>query len=193
MTTESSLPHRRASWKMATKMDGSVKKGYMKVHVGKTKMMVLERVKARHNVLKEGEEVEQVKEMVWNIQFQVIVQEEDEGKAVQWSRALSMAYEHRTSRPSFLNLSSDFDVILAPSACKLRKMATKMDGSVKKKNSMEYTDFKSSCLGRGMKERQYNGHITLSMAYEHRTSRPSFLTFSSDFDVCKWNQLFKNY
>ncbi|GBP97024.1 hypothetical protein EVAR_100929_1 [Eumeta japonica] len=58
--------------KMATKMDGSVKKG-MKVHVGKTKMMVLERVKARHNVIKEGEEVEQVKEIVWNIQFQVIV------------------------------------------------------------------------------------------------------------------------
>ncbi|GBP95087.1 hypothetical protein EVAR_100915_1 [Eumeta japonica] len=45
-----------------------------------------------------------------------------------------------------------------PSACKLRKMATKMDGSVKKRNSMEYTDFKSSCLGKRMKERQYNGH-----------------------------------
>ncbi|GBP97020.1 hypothetical protein EVAR_100925_1 [Eumeta japonica] len=48
-------------------------------------------------------------------------------------------------------------------------MATKMDGSVKEgmkvhvgktkmMNSMEYTDFKSSCLGKRMKERQYNGH-----------------------------------
>ncbi|GBP95088.1 hypothetical protein EVAR_100916_1 [Eumeta japonica] len=68
-------------------------------------MMVLERVKARHNVLKEGEEVEQVKEIVWNIRISSHrAWEEDEGKAVQWSRALSMAYEHRTSRPSFLNL-----------------------------------------------------------------------------------------
>ncbi|GBP95089.1 hypothetical protein EVAR_100917_1 [Eumeta japonica] len=124
MTTESSLPHRRAScgrWRL--KWMVLLRKG-MKVHVGKTKMMVLEGVKARHNVLKE---------------------------------AVCLLYH-------------DDRVILAPSACKLRKMATKMDGSVKKRgmkvhvgktkmmNSMEYTDFKSSCLGKRMKERQYNGH-----------------------------------
>ncbi|GBP97022.1 hypothetical protein EVAR_100927_1 [Eumeta japonica] len=81
MTTESSLPHRRARLrKMATKMDGSVKKSI-------------------------------VRRIVWNIRISSHrAWERDEGKAVQWSRALSMAYEHRTSRPSFLNLSSDFDV-----------------------------------------------------------------------------------
>ncbi|GBP97019.1 hypothetical protein EVAR_100924_1 [Eumeta japonica] len=63
---------------MATKMDGSVKKRGMKVHVGKTKMMVLERGESTTQCIK--------------------------------------------------------------------------------KNSMEYTDFKSSCLGKRMKERQYNGH-----------------------------------
>ncbi|GBP95085.1 hypothetical protein EVAR_100913_1 [Eumeta japonica] len=45
--------------------------------------------------------------------------------------------------------------------------------------------FQVIVLGKGMKEGQYNGHA-LSMAYEHRTSRPSFLNLSSDFDVCKW-------
>ncbi|GBP97014.1 hypothetical protein EVAR_100919_1 [Eumeta japonica] len=95
MTTESSLPHRRAScgrWRL--KWMVLLRKG-MKVHVGKTKMMVLERVKARHNVKKNSMEYTVSSHRAW---------EEDEGKAVQWSRALSMAYEHRTSRPSFLNL-----------------------------------------------------------------------------------------
>ncbi|GBP95084.1 hypothetical protein EVAR_100912_1 [Eumeta japonica] len=53
----------------------------------------------------------------------------------------------------------------------LRKMATKMDGSVKKRcrstsNSMEIYGFQVIVLGKRMKERQY-GHA-LSMAYEHR-------------------------
>ncbi|GBP97017.1 hypothetical protein EVAR_100922_1 [Eumeta japonica] len=97
MTTESSLLSACKLRKMATKMDGSVKKRGMKVHVGKTKMMVLERVKARHNVKK--------RRIVWNIRISSHrAWKRDEGKAVQWSRALSMAYEHRTSRPSFLNL-----------------------------------------------------------------------------------------
>ncbi|GBP97015.1 hypothetical protein EVAR_100920_1 [Eumeta japonica] len=83
MTTEVILaPSACKLRKMATKMDGSVKKGY-----------------------------ESTRRMVWNIRISSHrAWEEDEGKAVQWSRALSMAYEHRTSRPSFLTFSSDFDV-----------------------------------------------------------------------------------
>ncbi|GBP95086.1 hypothetical protein EVAR_100914_1 [Eumeta japonica] len=77
MTTESSLPHRRAScgrWRL--------------------KWMVL---------LRKG--YESTRRIVWNIRISSHrAWKEDEGKAVQWSRALSMAYEHRTSRPSFLNL-----------------------------------------------------------------------------------------
>ncbi|GBP97023.1 hypothetical protein EVAR_100928_1 [Eumeta japonica] len=75
MTTESSLLSACKLRKMATKMDGSVKKGY-----------------------------ESTRRIVWNIRISSHrAWERDEGKAVQWSRALSM-YEHRTSRPSFLNL-----------------------------------------------------------------------------------------
>ncbi|GBP97027.1 hypothetical protein EVAR_100932_1 [Eumeta japonica] len=53
---------------------------------------------------------------------------------------------------------------LPPSACKLRKMATKMDGSVKKRGMKVH--FKSS-MWEEDEGRQYNGRLALSMAYEH--------------------------
>ncbi|GBP97026.1 hypothetical protein EVAR_100931_1 [Eumeta japonica] len=55
---------------------------------------------------------ESTRQIVWNIRISShrCLGRGMEGKAVQWSRALSMAYEHRTSRPSFLEASSDFDV-----------------------------------------------------------------------------------
>ncbi|GBP61234.1 hypothetical protein EVAR_45253_1 [Eumeta japonica] len=53
--------------KMINKMDDSVKKRGMKLNVGKTKMMVLDRGKrtTEFNILIEGEKVEQVKEFVY--------------------------------------------------------------------------------------------------------------------------------
>ncbi|GBP80832.1 hypothetical protein EVAR_99927_1 [Eumeta japonica] len=52
---------------MVNKMNDSVKKRSVKVNVGKTKVMVFERGESptECDIFKEGEKVEQMKELVW--------------------------------------------------------------------------------------------------------------------------------
>ncbi|GBP97018.1 hypothetical protein EVAR_100923_1 [Eumeta japonica] len=146
-------------------------------------MMVLERGESTTQCIKEGEEVEQVKEFVYLSSLFTKGGKHDRNVERRVNAAVCLLYH-------------DDRVILAPSACKLRKMATKMDGSVKKNmkvhvgktkmmNSMEYT-VSSHRAWEEDEGKAVQWSRALSMAYEHRTSRPSFLNLSSDFDVCKW-------